>query len=154
MPPWWQRASDGYAIGRRRGRRLLERPGTHRARREKIVDRGERLYARWGWLAVFVTPAIVSGTAKVRPYQFALWNLLDFLGWTVSVAASAYGVARLATATTPGTISPSWSSGSAPERWSPSPPRAVTEGARPGLFVRPPAGRQMIPPDQVIIRRR
>ena len=86
----------GYAIGRRWGRRLLERPGRHQARREKMVERGERLYARWGWLAVFFTPAIVSGTAKMRLYQFALWNLLDSLGWAVSVAASAYGV-RLAT---------------------------------------------------------
>ena len=46
----------GYAIGRRWGRRLLEHPGKHRAGREKMVQRGERLYARWGWLAVFVTP--------------------------------------------------------------------------------------------------
>ena len=86
----------GYAIGRRWGRRLLERPGRHQARREKMMERGEWLYARWGWLAVFVTPAIVSGTAKMPPYRFALWNLLDALGWTVSVAASAYGVGRLA----------------------------------------------------------
>jgi membrane protein DedA with SNARE-associated domain len=46
---------------------------------------------------VFVTPAIVSGTAKMPPYRFALWNLLDSLGWSVSVAASAYGIGRLAT---------------------------------------------------------
>ena len=87
----------GYAIGRRWGRRLLERPGKRQAGREKMMQRGERLYARWGWLAVFVTPAIVSGTAKMPPYRFALWNLLDSLGWSVSVAASAYGVGRLAT---------------------------------------------------------
>src|SRR5262252_2144375 len=87
----------GYAIGRRWGRRLLERPGKHQAGREKVMQRGQRLYARWGWLAVFVTPAIVSGTAKMPPYRFALWNLLDSLGWSVSVAASAYGVSRLAT---------------------------------------------------------
>ena len=49
------------------------------------------------FVAVFVTPAIVSGTAKMPPYRFALWNLLDSLGWTVSVAASAYGIGRLAT---------------------------------------------------------
>jgi membrane protein DedA with SNARE-associated domain len=87
----------GYAIGRRWGRRLLERPGRHQARREKMMERGQRLYTRWGFLAVFVTPAIVSGTAKMPPYRFATWNLLDSLGWTVSVAASAYGVSRLAT---------------------------------------------------------
>ena len=87
----------GYAIGRRWGRQLLERPGRHHARREKMVERGEKLYSRWGWLAVFFTPAIVSGTAKMRLYQFALWNLLASLAWAVSVAASAYGVGRLAT---------------------------------------------------------
>lgn len=86
----------GYAIGRRWGRRLLERPGRHQARREKVMERGESLYARWGFLGVFVTPAIVSGTAKMPPYKFAFWNLLASLGWTVSVAASAYGIGRLA----------------------------------------------------------
>jgi membrane protein DedA with SNARE-associated domain len=87
----------GYAIGRRWGRRLLERPGRHQARREKVMERGQSLYARWGFLAVFVTPAIVSGTAKMSPYKFAFWNLLDSLAWTVSVAASAYGIGKLAT---------------------------------------------------------
>jgi membrane protein DedA with SNARE-associated domain len=87
----------GYAIGRRWGRRLLDRPGRHQAGREKMLQRGEKLYARWGFLAVFVTPAIVSGTANMPPYRFAFWNLLDSLGWSVSVGASAYGIARLAT---------------------------------------------------------
>ena len=87
----------GYAIGRHWGRWLLERPGKHQAGRERMLERGERLYARWGWLAVFFTPAIVSGTAKMPPYRFAVFNLLDSLGWSVSVAASAYGVGRLAT---------------------------------------------------------
>jgi membrane protein YqaA with SNARE-associated domain len=62
----------GYAIGRRWGRRLLERPGRHHARREKMVERGEKLYARWGWLAVFFTPAIVSGTAKIAAVSVRL----------------------------------------------------------------------------------
>jgi membrane protein DedA with SNARE-associated domain len=87
---------SGYAIGRRWGRQLLERPGRHQARREKVMERGESLYARWGFLGVFVTPAIVSGTAKMPPYKFAFWNLLASLGWTISVAASAYGIGRLA----------------------------------------------------------
>lgn len=87
----------GYAIGRRWGRQLLERPGRHQARREKVMERGQSLYARWGFLGVFVTPAIVSGTAKMQPYKFAFWNLLASLGWTVSVAASAYGIGRLTT---------------------------------------------------------
>jgi len=87
----------GYAVGRRWGRRLLDRPGRHQAGREKLMERGQQLYARWGWLAVFFTPAMISGTAKMPPYRFAFWNLLDSLGWTASVAASSYGVGRLAT---------------------------------------------------------
>lgn len=64
----------GFVIGRRWGRRLLERPGRHRARREKVMERGESVYARWGFLAVFVTPAIVSGTAKMALGRFAFWR--------------------------------------------------------------------------------
>ena len=33
----------GYAIGRRWGRRLLERPGKYQAGREKMMQRGEKL---------------------------------------------------------------------------------------------------------------
>src|SRR5262249_17836706 len=61
----------GYAIGRRWGRRLLDRPGRRQAGREKLMERGQQLYARWGWLAVFFTPAVISGTAKMPPYRFA-----------------------------------------------------------------------------------
>jgi membrane-associated protein len=87
----------GYAIGRRWGRRLMERPGPHQARRKRIVERGERLYARWGGLAVFFTPGIVSGTARMSPYRFAFWNLLASFAWTASVVASTYGVSKLVT---------------------------------------------------------
>lgn len=87
----------GYAIGNRWGRQLLERPGKHQAGRQRMVERGEQAYARWGRLAVFFTPAIVSGTAKMRHGQFVVWNLLASLGFAVSVGASSYGIGRLCT---------------------------------------------------------
>jgi membrane protein DedA with SNARE-associated domain len=87
----------GYAIGRRWGRRLMERPGPHQARRIIVEQRGERLYARWGGLAVFFTPGIVSGTARMPPYRFAFWNLLASFAWTASVVASTYGVSKIVT---------------------------------------------------------
>jgi membrane protein DedA with SNARE-associated domain len=87
----------GYDIGFRWGRELLDRPGRHQARRQRLLAEGERAYARWGGLAVFFTPAIVSGTAKMRHRRFAFWNLLASLGFALSVTASAYGVGRLAT---------------------------------------------------------
>jgi membrane protein DedA with SNARE-associated domain len=85
----------GYGIGNRWGRVLLERPGKHQEGRERMVERGERAYARWGRVAVFFTPAIVSGTAKMERGQFVVWNLLASLGFSISVAASSYGIGRL-----------------------------------------------------------
>ena len=87
----------GYAVGNRWGRQLLERPGKHQARRQKVVTKGEAAYAKWGRLAVFFTPAIVSGTAKMRHGQFVLWNLIASLAFSLSVAASTYGLGRLFT---------------------------------------------------------
>jgi membrane protein DedA with SNARE-associated domain len=87
----------GYAIGNHWGRALLERPGKHQVGRQRMVARGERAYARWGRLAVFFTPAIVSGTAKMEHGEFVLWNLLASLGFAVSVAASAFGLGRIFT---------------------------------------------------------
>ncbi len=81
----------GYLIGDRWGRRLLERPGKHQAGRQKMVEEGEQAYARYGPLAVFFTPSIVSGTARMRRKQFIIWNLVDSFGFSLSVAASAYG---------------------------------------------------------------
>ncbi len=88
----------GYAVGQRWGRQLLvERPGKHQAGRQRMVARGESAYARWGRLAVFFTPAVVSGTAKMERGQFVLWNLVASVAFSVSVAASSYGLGRLCT---------------------------------------------------------
>jgi len=87
----------GYAVGDRWGRRLLERPGKRQAGRQRLVERGEQAYAKWGRLAVFVTPAIISGTAKMQYGQFVTWNLIASLGFSLSVAPSAYGLGRIAT---------------------------------------------------------
>jgi membrane protein DedA with SNARE-associated domain len=87
----------GYAVGNRWGRQLLERPGKHQTGRQQMVEKGERAYARWGRLAVFFTPAVVSGTAKMQHGEFVLWNLIASFAFSVSVAASSYGVGRLVT---------------------------------------------------------
>src|SRR5271163_2951704 len=76
----------GYAVGFRWGRQILERPGKRQAGRQKIVERGEQAYEKWGRLAVFVTPAIVSGTAKMHHGQFVLWNFVASLAFALSVA--------------------------------------------------------------------
>jgi membrane protein DedA with SNARE-associated domain len=87
----------GYAVGDRWGRVLLERPGRHQPGRQRMVEKGERAYARYGRLAVFFTPAIVSGTAKMQHGEFVVWNLVASLAFAISVAASSYGIGRLVT---------------------------------------------------------
>ena len=44
-----------------------------------------------GTMAVFFTPAIISGTAKMKFSQFALWNFFASILFTLSVTATAYG---------------------------------------------------------------
>jgi membrane protein DedA with SNARE-associated domain len=87
----------GYAIGDRWGQFLLERPGKHQEGRRRMVEKGERAYAKWGRLAVFFTPAVVSGTAKMHHGQFVVWNLVASFAFAVAVAASAFGIGRLVT---------------------------------------------------------
>jgi membrane protein DedA with SNARE-associated domain len=87
----------GYAVGDRWGQLLLDRPGKHQEGRRKMVEKGERAYAKWGRLAVFFTPAVVSGTAKMEHGEFVLWNLIASFAFAVSVAASAFGIGRVVT---------------------------------------------------------
>jgi membrane protein DedA with SNARE-associated domain len=85
----------GYQIGLKWGRQLVERPGKHQAYRERMLSNGERAYARWGRLAVFFTPALVSGTAKMPHRQFAVWNLVDSLGFALFTIGGAYGIGKV-----------------------------------------------------------
>ena len=87
----------GYAIGLRWGSRLLARPGKRQAGRQRLMEKGERAYAKWGRMAVFFTPAIISGTAKMKLSQFALWNFFASILFTLSVTATAYGLGRVTT---------------------------------------------------------
>ncbi len=85
----------GYDIGVRWGRELAERPGKHQAYRLKILAKGEQAYERWGRVAVFFTPSIVSGTAKMPHRQFMVWNLLDAIGFALFTVGGVYGIGRI-----------------------------------------------------------
>ncbi len=87
----------GYSVGGRWGRQLLARPGKRHAGRQRLMDRGEQAYAKWGRLAVFFTPAIISGTAHMQHRQFAVWNFIAATAFALAVAPTAYGVGRVAT---------------------------------------------------------
>jgi len=85
----------GYHVGNRWGVQILARPGKRQSGRQKLMDKGEQAYAKWGRFAVFFTPAIISGAAKMKRSQFAVWNLIASFAFTLSVAATAYGFGRV-----------------------------------------------------------
>ena len=85
----------GYTIGLRWGRSLMNHPGPFLARRQKAVTTGEVLYARWGRLAVFFTPCMVSGIARMKLSQVAVWNFFAGAVYVLSVGPAAYGVGKV-----------------------------------------------------------
>jgi membrane protein DedA with SNARE-associated domain len=87
----------GYSVGTRWGRALLSHPGPLLARRQRVLATGEALYAKWGRLAVFFTPCLVSGIARMKYSQFVIWNFLAGAAYVLSVGLTAYGAGRVAT---------------------------------------------------------
>lgn len=86
----------GYFVGLRWGRALMSHPGPWLGRRERALTAGEVLYARWGRLAVFFTPCLVSGIVKMKLSQFAVWNFIVGAVYVLSIGPSAYGVSQVA----------------------------------------------------------
>lgn len=87
----------GYSVGIRWGRALLSHPGPLLARRQRVLTAGEAMYVKWGRLAVFFTPCMVSGIAKMKYSQFVVWNFLAGAAYVISVGLSVYGAGKVAT---------------------------------------------------------
>lgn len=86
----------GYGIGDRWGRQVLEHPGPALGWRKKALAKGEAIYQKWGRLAVFFTPALVSGALKMTYRQFVVWNFFAGTVFVLSVGPAAYGTGRVA----------------------------------------------------------
>jgi membrane protein DedA with SNARE-associated domain len=85
----------GYAIGIRWGRAMLNHPGPWLDRRQQALSAGEGLYAKWGRLAVFFTPVLVSGIVRMKYFQFVIWNLVAGAVYVLSVGPAAYGAGKV-----------------------------------------------------------
>jgi len=85
----------GYGIGARWGRRLLDLPGPWREGRQHAIGRAEALYAKWGRLAVFFTPTLVSGILRMKYSQFVVWNFVVGSVYVLSVGPAAYGAGKV-----------------------------------------------------------
>lgn len=92
----------GYWLGRRGGRRLLERDGLGAGHRRRALAHADRYFARYGIMTVFVgrwipgvriVAAVAAGAAKMPWGRFAIANAAGAVGWatTISVLAVAAG---------------------------------------------------------------
>jgi membrane protein DedA with SNARE-associated domain len=86
----------GYGIGARWGRKILDHPGPWQEPRRNTVARAEAVYAKWGRLAVFVTPTLVSGVLRMKYSQFVVWNFVVGSVYVLSVGPAAYGAGKVA----------------------------------------------------------
>jgi membrane protein DedA with SNARE-associated domain len=59
------------------------------------IGRAEALYAKWGRLAVFFTPTLVSGILRMKFSQFAVWNFVVGCVYVLSVGPAAYGAGKV-----------------------------------------------------------
>jgi len=89
----------GFWIGRKGGRRLLERPGRFHARRLVMLHHGDRFFARHGAKAVFlgrwvallrITAAVLAGANGMPARSFFVWNALGGVCWAVSIGLLGY----------------------------------------------------------------
>ena len=89
----------GFAIGRRGGRKLLERPGRFEAERRRVLEIGDPFFERHGAKAVFlgrwitglrVWTSWLAGASEMTWPTFVLWNALGGICWSTSVALAAY----------------------------------------------------------------
>ena len=82
----------GWLLGRQGGRRLalaghwLKRP------RERALGQGERFFARYGWLAVYLAPSWAAGINKMSAGRFLPANAAWALVWALALGLGSYAI--------------------------------------------------------------
>ena len=87
----------GYVIGRKVGRPYLEK---HKSKRmQRMLERSERFYERYGWWSVVIARYIpwvrtfvppIAGTVKMNYYKFLSANALGAFLWGVGITLAGY----------------------------------------------------------------
>jgi membrane protein DedA with SNARE-associated domain len=89
----------GYAIGRRGGRRLLERPGWMERQRRQVLVTGEPFFERHGPKAVFfgrwilglrVWASWLAGMTRMPWRSFLVWNAAGGISWALTIGIASY----------------------------------------------------------------
>src|SRR3954447_7323134 len=95
----------GFAIGRRWGRRIFEKPGIAYDQRLALLDMGEPFFAKHGPKAVFlgrwvsglrIASAWLAGMNKMHWPTFLFWNALGGIVWATTIALTVYFLGHVA----------------------------------------------------------
>lgn len=82
--------SAGWLIGLKGGRALVSMPGPLRSLRLRLLRHGDNVYARRGWLAVYLAPAWMAGVSRMHARRFLPANALAALVWALLIGLGAY----------------------------------------------------------------
>jgi membrane-associated protein len=89
----------GYMIGSRGGRPLLDRYQRFFRVPQRVIERGERLFARYGSVTIFfarfvfgmrVIAGPLAGVLRMPWRAFAIFNLLGAAVWVTVIASAGY----------------------------------------------------------------
>jgi membrane protein DedA with SNARE-associated domain len=89
----------GFAIGRRFGRRVFEKPGPAYDHRLALLELGQPFFVKHGPKAVFlgrwvsglrIASAWLAGMNHMQWPRFLVWNALGGIVWAISVGLGAY----------------------------------------------------------------
>lgn len=82
----------GWFVGLKAGRGIVTVPGPLRRHRLAVVARGDRFFARYGVLAVLVTPSWIAGIHAMRWTRYVPINAACALAWALGVGLGAYAL--------------------------------------------------------------
>jgi membrane protein DedA with SNARE-associated domain len=80
----------GWVVGLKGGRVLITTRGPLHRSRLRALERGERVYERFGIVAVLFTPSWMAGIAEMPWSRYFVANLLSALSWALIVGVGAY----------------------------------------------------------------
>jgi membrane protein DedA with SNARE-associated domain len=80
----------GWLVGLKGGRALITKPGPLYRLRLRLLRRGDAVYARRGWLAVFLAPSLMAGIAGMPARRFLPANAVAALVWALGFGLGAY----------------------------------------------------------------
>ena len=80
----------GWLIGLRGGRSLIGKPGPLHHTRKRLLRYGDDVYARRGWLAVYLAPSWMAGVSGMPARRFAPANAIASLLWSLTIGLGAF----------------------------------------------------------------